>query len=117
MCDRIVAKEEQMALKRVDVSKNKAGRFECVPKTVPVSKSAGDGVEWVCNDGSITRIVWGSSKGNPFPGPPVGSGGRWAASGPPKKPSGPDPERYHYDLTVSVDGKDETADPDVEVVP
>jgi hypothetical protein len=116
MCDRIIAKEEEMGLKRVDVSKDKAGKFVCDPKKIRVSHNGGDGVEWVCNDAPIKRIAWGS-KGNPFPGPPVGSGGRWAASGPPKKPSGPDPERYHYDLTVNVDGKDETADPDVEVVP
>jgi len=112
MCDRIVAKEEEMALNRVDVSKNNAGKFVCHPTTVEVSKKKGDGVEWVCHDGSITRIVWGN-KGNPFPGPPVGSGGRWEASGPPNGREG----TYGYDLTVNVGGKDETADPDVEVVP
>lgn len=104
-----------MGFKSVNVSKDKAGKFVVNPKRVRVSHDGGDGVEWVCDDADIKRIAWGS-KGNPFPEPPVGSGGRWKVSGPPKKPSGPDPERYHYDLIVDVDGKDEEADPDVEVI-
>jgi hypothetical protein len=114
-CDRIVAKEEEMALNVVKVRRNKAGKFVCYPKTVEVSIERGDSVAWECKDAAITRIAWGKEKGNPFPGPPVGSGGVWVAVGPPNKPADKDP--YPYDLTVNVDGRDETADPDVEVVP